>query len=868
MNTTPAPTGGGLSPLVTAFELHHAGLSVIPIKTGEKSPSVPWKDYMQQQPTVAELGVWFKPGEFTGLAVVSGAVSGGLEMTEIEGKAVPSLPIIKQALEAAAPGLWERLTCVERSPSGGYHWFYRLTGAPVPGNTKIAANESNEVLAETRGERGYTIVAPTGGEHHPTGNPWVREVGRLSDPPVLTVEDRALLHCTLFHVLDKTGHGVCPACGLYADRTEPPAPAVAPVRSHPVALTGPAGEGGVSPLDDYAAKTDMVELLVGAGWSLTRGTRAGEHVELTRPGRKPVEGRSATVHSDQGAQILHVFTTSTDFEAGRSYTTAQVAAVLSHGNDSPATMSALAKDLRRDGYGQGGQVAGVDVLSFFTPGKLEPHQQTPGTAPTADPGQGQGSASAGEPVEALEVDVRAIEANLARLSLAQGTADGTDQAGALVFIAHHIDSVRATHQDDKHIWHTWEGNRWVHGAVGGIRARYMQTMTIRENDKDNVKKDKRKWQGARSMDAVLKMAAHMPEVLVSDADFDNRPYELNTPGGMVNLRTGAVLPHDPAHMHSKITTADPTDTTGREQWERFITRILPDVQVREFMQQVAGVALLGRVVEHIFIFAYGQGANGKSVFFDVLIEVLGDYATTVDAATIMHKRNERETALELGKFAHHRLVVMSEVNMDDRINEAMVKTLTGGDRLHTRALYRNGQVVRPQHTLFMAGNHRPALPSGGGHSMWRRMRVVPFTEQIPPGEQDPLLKEKLLEHGGAVLAWAIEGAVKYASAGRLVTPAAVAAETRAYRLAADPFEAFMAGALVFRAGASAGASDVSRAFEVFCANSGLSGVGWHRQEYPRRLRSAGVRVKRVTAGMIYEGVELLLEHQWSYPGES
>lgn len=886
-----APTVGAPT-LVEAFALHRAGLSIIPIRAdGTKKPAVNWKDYQHRLPTVTELGGWFKNGEHTGMAVVCGAVSGGLEMTEIEGRAADQLPAIKAALELNAPGGWERLTCVERSPSGGVHWFYRLAGEPVPGNLRIAAATGREVLAETRGGGGYTIIAPTSGAHHPTGHPWVREAGHLAKVPTISPADRAALHCALFHVLDETPGAVCKVCGLLADRSEPapaPAPVMRPRPVHPVE----AGEGGLSPLDDYEQRNDLIDLLQAHGWSLTDGNRAGEHVRLTRPGKQPHEGQSATVHSDMGRQVLHVFTSSTDFEPGGTYTTARALAVLTYGKDDPAAMSDLAKTLARDGYGE--RVSMVDALSFFRPGKLpEPAPAPPvnaqqgteqpavvsapaagqGPAPTQPPAPAQADADASAPPQTTNTLLPAptaedVKANLTALALAQGAADGTDQAGAIVFLSQYRPWVKATHHDDKHIWHVWDGTRWTTtGATGHIRTAYLQTMTIRPDDPDGVKTNKRKWQGARTMDGVLKMAANMPEVRVSEDQFDARPWELNTPGGIVNLRTGQVLPHDPSHLHTKLTAADPTSTGGRELWEGFLTRVLPDPQVREFMQQVAGLALIGQVLEHVFIFAYGQGANGKSVFFDVLGEVLGDYATTVDAGTIMHKRNERETALELGKFAGHRLVVMSEVNMDDRINEAMLKTLTGGDKLHVRALYRNGQTVRPQHTLFMAGNHRPALPSGGGHSMWRRMRVVPFGEQIPAHEQDPLLKEKLLGAGGAVLAWAIEGAVSYQRAGRLVTPVAVESETRAYRLAADPFEAFMAGALVVRAGASAGASDVQRAFETFCANSGLTGVSWSRLEYPRRLRAAGANSHRLKTGVIYEGVELLLERDWSYPGE-
>ncbi|GMA31583.1 bifunctional DNA primase/polymerase [Litorihabitans aurantiacus] len=154
--TTPNPI------LDTALELHDAGYSVLPIRAdGTKSPAVAWKPYTQQRATLAQVHAWFdQPGY--DLAVVQGAVSGGAELTELEGRAVSELATLRAlAVDTGLGDLWSRIVTgwTETSPSGGFHFHARLDGAPVPGNTKLAKAEDRLVLAETRGE-GATSSSP------------------------------------------------------------------------------------------------------------------------------------------------------------------------------------------------------------------------------------------------------------------------------------------------------------------------------------------------------------------------------------------------------------------------------------------------------------------------------------------------------------------------------------------------------------------------------------------------------------------------------------------------------------------------------------------------------------------------------------
>ncbi len=232
------------------------------------------------------------------------------------------------------------------SPGGGLHFHYRLDDEPVPGNTKLARGADKLVLAETRGEGGQVVVAPS--RHHTTGRTWARLLGGPATTPVITREQRDAFHAVL-RALDV--------------QLEPPTPAPASTSSTPRTF----GDG-ITPGDDYENKTDWADILTPHGWQLV--TQRGRTRYWLRPG-KPLGSRfSATTGHADDRDRLYVFTTSTDFDAEVSYTELGALAVLQYGGDH----SASAKALRADGYGQA-----ATALA------LEPRDDLAGLIPHAPP---------------------------------------------------------------------------------------------------------------------------------------------------------------------------------------------------------------------------------------------------------------------------------------------------------------------------------------------------------------------------------------------------------------------------------------------------------------------------------------------------
>ena len=215
---------------------------------------------------------------------------------------------------------------------------------------------------------------------------------------------------------------------------------------------------------------------------------------------------------------------------------------------------------------------------------------------------------------------------------------------------------------------------------------------------------------------------------------------LNTPAGVIDLRTGEVLPNDPGLQMTRITRAALGSACPR--WLAFIARITGgDREMAAYLQRIAGYCLTGRTDEQAFFFLHGSGANGKTVFLEVLADVLGSYARTAPLDTFMATRADRQQN-DLAGLDGARMVVATETEAGRPWAEARIKAVTGGDRIAVRRLYGEFFETTPGYKLLIAGNHRPRL-TGGGAGMARRLHLIPFDTVIPEHERDGRLREKL-----------------------------------------------------------------------------------------------------------------------------
>src|SRR5262245_8013898 len=211
------PLGGLMVTVAEAARTwNDAGVSTIPIlANGTKPPACRWAPFQARLPQLGDLERWWSNDHGWGLAVICGAVSGNLELIELEGRAMDPDAMARMEdliISRGAGDTWNLLMSPEGysewSPSGGLHLLYRVSDHPVPGNTKLAQDDTKPnplVLAETRGEGGYVIVAPSGGQVHPSGGSWVLCLGSYGNLPTISWEDRCRLHDAITEALDLSG---------------------------------------------------------------------------------------------------------------------------------------------------------------------------------------------------------------------------------------------------------------------------------------------------------------------------------------------------------------------------------------------------------------------------------------------------------------------------------------------------------------------------------------------------------------------------------------------------------------------------------------------------------------------------------------
>jgi putative DNA primase/helicase len=246
-----------------------------------------------------------------------------------------------------------------------------------------------------------------------------------------------------------------------------------------------------------------------------------------------------------------------------------------------------------------------------------------------------------------------------------------------------------------------------------------------------------------------------------------------------DLLTGISRPPNPLDYITKITACSVAPAgTAHPLWTAFLDRVTAgDTELQQFLQRYMGYCCTGFTTEHVFVFAYGTGANGKGTFINTLAKIFGDYATVADMNTFLVSNSERHPT-DLAKLNGARLVIAQETQKGRRWDETKIKALTGGDKITARFMRQDYFDFVPTFKLFIVGNHKPRL-NNVDEAMRRRLLLVPFTVQIPSAERDQELAEKLWTERRAILRWCIDGCLEWQRIG-LCPPAGVRNATDAY----------------------------------------------------------------------------------------
>lgn len=380
-------------------------------------------------------------------------------------------------------------------------------------------------------------------------------------------------------------------------------------------------------------------------------------------------------------------------------------------------------------------------------------------------------------------------------------------------------------------WRWWDGQRWSDDETRQVLQLAKETvLSLHREAADPAIDSKRREALSRHalssekqarLEAMLACASTEDELAARADEFDADPWLLNVANGVLDLRTGQLVEHQPSLMLTKLADVDYRPGAACPEWMRFLARVTAgDQRLIEFLQRAVGYTLTGDTREQVFFFLYGIGANGKSTFLEVLRMLLGDYATQAAFRTFLQQKRSGDAAREdIARLRGARMVASIEAADGARLDEGMIKTLTGQDVITARFLHQNSFEFLPQFKLWLAANHKPSI-RGVDEAIWRRVRLVPFTVQIPEGERQP--KEVLMalfsDELPGILAWAIEGCRLWQRDG-LGLPSAVAEATREYREEMDQLTEFIAENCEIGDGFDVPAAGAFACYKAWCERS-------------------------------------------------
>lgn len=438
------------------------------------------------------------------------------------------------------------------------------------------------------------------------------------------------------------------------------------------------------------------------------------------------------------------------------------------------------------------------------------------------------------------------------------------------FVVEHQETLRYGHGLG---WMAWDGWRWKRDAdaqaercVHDTLRSGLEEVAKLPTDEEPLKTwraqllaDLRGCETANAINGVLAIARTMKPISQPAEAFDSDPYLFNTRNGTFDLRLRGSRPADKADLITKVAGAiDPEfhlrwgeDASPPARFLQFLEEILPDAEMRAFVQRLIGSAMLGLVRDHVLPIFYGTGANGKGTFINIMRAAFGDYAIEVERDLLI----ERGPAHPTGKadLRGIRLATTSETDKGMRLAAATVKALTGGDTIRARFMRGDFFEFKPSHLIIMATNHKPEL-DGGDDAIMRRAMPVPFDVVIPPEARDTKLSERLEEELPGILGWAIEGYRAYADTG-LRPPERVTKAIEEYRVESDDLGRFLAERTVPSPRSRVKSSLLFEAWRDWCFQEGIS-PGTRTAFGVDLARRSGIRKSRKTSERAFIGIKI------------
>ena len=368
----------------------------------------------------------------------------------------------------------------------------------------------------------------------------------------------------------------------------------------------------------------------------------------------------------------------------------------------------------------------------------------------------------------------------------------------------------------------------------------------------------RKCAELRTARATVALLALYPDIRISASALNTDPMLCGLDGArrVLDLRTGAVraaLPGD--YITKSLGVRGVGRADGSSRWLSFMDQTFcGDRALISWMQRWFGYCLTGSTREEILVFGYGAGRNGKGSMFASVAHVLGEYAATVDKKTFQESAAGGGAASpDLFKLQGARFILSSETT-DASIDEAQIKTMTGGDQITARGLYKDPVTFLPQFKINILGNHRPVIRNTD-HGIWSRIRLVPFLRIFSEEEQDKTLKERFRDEAEHILAWMLQGCLEWQRVGLDNVPEAVTKATADYKTDMDIIGEWMLDRCSERSDVSSMASVLYGSYRDWADKNGYKNP-MTMQAFGRRLADKGFIRTRIASGSLWKGLSV------------
>lgn len=782
------------------------GWAVIPVAANKRPMLSGWKQYQQAAPARADLERWqrMKPPAW---AVLTGPVS-GLVILDFDGDAGKET--------AARLGVAPHV----RTGSGGLHAYFRHPGhyiRTLNSKTKTDLGARFPGL-DIRADGGYAVFT---GQNESGRYEWLRAM-EPDDIATLPGDVRAYL-------------------GLDAPSAPPPPVTAPPPAPAPLATPAPAN-GPAAPLP---TRPEWIEAKI-----------AEAHIRARQSGRNNAGFWLCLQLRDEGIPIEAAAVILGRYVSGCSPHDL-------HGRLAPYTAEEAEASLRKAYEAPRREPARNPAKPAYQPRQARQARSTGQPAPVAH----QVSQSATVEDNAHREPPPTRGASAGRPAKDPRKCLCTDLGNAERLFLRHGRNLRYSHP--MKAWLVWDGRRWKEDdtaaaermAHNTVRAIWDEALKAKDAGEHEECKMLREWahksEGAGRINALLSLAQAWDGIATVPADFDADPWLLNVMNGTLDLLTGARREHRREDLITKLSPVEFDAQAEAPAWLQFVfTSMLGRAGLIEYLRRALGYALTGDVsAKHTWI-AWGNGDNGKTTLLETFRHVLGDYSGSIPIESLLagKRGSGREASPDIAGLRALRFVTTSETEDGARLNESLLKHLTGMARISARNLYGDPFEFSPQFKIWLDSNYRPTV-RGQDKGIWTRLRLVPFELQLTEAQKDRSLMRKMQAEAPGILTWALSGCLDWQRDG-FHEPGEVTQATADYRAGMDRLAAFLEECT--EPGNADDTEPARGVYEVY--HAWARGNGEHalsEVRFSECLADKGLAKRRTSRGFQYFGLRLL-----------